>query len=145
MAERTEHWVLNHLIETCRDGERGFRFAAGHVTSPPVRELFAEAAAQRQRFAADLLPHAQRLGGDAPAEGTVPGALHRGWMTVMGALTQHDEKSILAEADRGDTAAANAYRDALEGFVHPTVRPLIEAQYGELIKMRDRIHELAKT
>jgi hypothetical protein len=34
MAARTERWTLNHLIQTCRDGERGFRYAANHATSP---------------------------------------------------------------------------------------------------------------
>jgi hypothetical protein len=31
MAERNERAVLNHLIEICRDAERGFRMAAVHV------------------------------------------------------------------------------------------------------------------
>jgi hypothetical protein len=31
MSERTERAVLNHLIETCRDAERGFTIAAHEV------------------------------------------------------------------------------------------------------------------
>ena len=34
MAERTEREVLHHLIEICRDGERGFHAAADHVAAP---------------------------------------------------------------------------------------------------------------
>ena len=31
MAGRTERSVLNHLIETCKDAERGFRHVATHT------------------------------------------------------------------------------------------------------------------
>ncbi len=31
MAHRTERAVFNHLIETCRDAERGFTIAAHEV------------------------------------------------------------------------------------------------------------------
>jgi len=57
---RTERGVLNHLIDTCRDGERGFRYAANHVENPAIKALFLDIAAQRGRFADDLTPHARR-------------------------------------------------------------------------------------
>ena len=60
MAERTERAALNHLIETCKDAERGFRHVATHAADPVVKGLFLDIAAQRARFAAALLPHAQR-------------------------------------------------------------------------------------
>ena len=31
MADRSERAVLNHLIETCKDAERGFRHVAEHA------------------------------------------------------------------------------------------------------------------
>jgi len=138
MAERTERWVLNHLIETCKDGERGFRYAANHVNDTSVKALFTEIASQRERFAADLLPHAQRLGGATESDGTTTGALHRGWMTIKDALTGYDE-AIIREAERGENAALAAYKDALEGMLPPTARDLIERQYAEIRKAHDRI------
>ena len=48
MPDRTERGTLNHLIETCRDGERGFRYAANHVVTADVKELFLEVAGQRE-------------------------------------------------------------------------------------------------
>ena len=58
MTDRSERAVLNHLIETCKDAERGFRHVAEHATDPAVKSLFLDIASQRARFAADLLPHA---------------------------------------------------------------------------------------
>jgi uncharacterized protein (TIGR02284 family) len=142
MAQKTERSVLNHLIETCRDGERGFRYAANHLTASPVKALFTEIATQRERFAADLLPHAQRLGGESESDGTATGALHRGWMTLKDALAGHDDQAIIREAVRGEDAAVAAYKDALDGMLPPSARDVIERQYAEVRQARDRIHDL---
>lgn len=128
MAQRMERGVLNHLIEICKDGERGFRAAAEHVKEPSLRALFTELATQRGQFAADLLPHAQRLGGDAASEGTSVGALHRGWMNLKGLVPGDHDHAIVSEAERGEHAAQRAYENALNGIIPPTVRETIERQ-----------------
>ena len=128
MAERPERTVLNHLIEICKDGERGFRAGAEHVKEPSLKSLFTELAAQRGQFAAVLLPHAQRLGGNAESDGTSVGALHRGWMNLKGLVPGHHDHTIITEAERGEQAAQRAYEDALNGMIPPTVRDTIEQQ-----------------
>ena len=70
MAQQTERGVLNHLIEICRDGEKGFQNAANHVTDARLRDLLTSMAAQRKAFAEELLPHAQRLGGVSDSDGS---------------------------------------------------------------------------
>jgi uncharacterized protein (TIGR02284 family) len=140
MTEQTERAVLNHLIETCRDGERGFLYATDYVKDTLLKAIFTEAASQRQRFAADLLRHAQRLGGANESDGTTTAALHRGWMTIKDTLTGHDPKAILREAERGEEAALAAYKDALEGMLPPEARDLIERQYEDVRQTYHRIH-----
>lgn len=130
MAERTELGVLNHLLETCRDGERGFRFAAEHATDPDVRDLFRTLADERNRFAEQLSPHVHRLGGQATTEGSTAGAVHRGWMQLMGAVSRHHDEVLLAEAERGERMAIGAYQEALQGMLPPTVSDLIERQHS---------------
>jgi uncharacterized protein (TIGR02284 family) len=132
MADRNERDVLNHLIETCKDGARGYRFAADHLKTPGTKSLFLEMASQRDRFAADLIPFAQRLGGHDAADGTMTGALHRRWMAVIDTLGHHDESRLIAEADRGEEAAETAYKDAIEGMLPPTARDLVEQQYNAI-------------
>jgi uncharacterized protein (TIGR02284 family) len=141
--DRTERRVLNHLIDTCHDGARGYLLAADHVTDPQLRQTFLEAADQRQRFADELLPHAQRLGGDHDSGGTVAGSLHRSWMMMKDAMTRYDQTGILAEAQRGELAAVVAYDDALHDIVPASAREVIEAQYTAILAMRDRIQSLA--
>ena len=139
MAQRTERMVLNHLIETCRDAERGFLSAASHVESPKMKAIFEQMASQRARIAADLAPHAQRLGGDAAAEGTTGAVLHRGWIDVKSRLRRHGDNAILDEVERGDGITLHAFQDALEGMLPPDTREVIERIYAELRKAHGEI------
>lgn len=138
MAERTERSVLNQLIESCKDGERGFRYAANHVNNATVKALFTEIASQRERFVADLLPHAHRLGGPTESNGTTAAALHRGWMTILDVLTA-DDAAIIREAERGENAAVATYENALEGMLPPTAQDLVERQCALIRHARNRI------
>lgn len=139
MAERTEREVLSHLIEVCRDGERGFLAAAEHVSAPGLKSIFTELAKERARFAADLVPHLQRLGGHAEEDGTSTGTLHRGLIGLKGLVPGHHDHTIVIEAARGEHAALGAYWDALNGMLPPTVIDLVEAQRDAMQKASDRI------
>jgi uncharacterized protein (TIGR02284 family) len=129
MALKSEREVLNHLIESCRDGERGFEAAAAHLIDPTLRSLFMQLAAERARCADELLPHARRLGGPAAAEGTAVAALHRKWIDVKCALTHEKDHAIVVEAARGDGATVSAFKDAIEGSLPPDTRDIVERQY----------------
>lgn len=142
MTDRSERAVLNHLIETCKDAERGFRHVAEHVTDPATKSLFLDIAAQRARFVADLVPHAQRLGGANEADGTAVGALHRTWIDLRSAIFRNDRVAVVHEAERGEHFSRGVYRDALESMLPPTARELVEAQYAELTKTAARLREL---
>jgi uncharacterized protein (TIGR02284 family) len=141
MAEQTEREVLHHLIEICKDGERGFRAAAEHVNAAALKSLFADLSAQRKQFAEELEPHLYRLGG-LPDGGTNAGALHRGWMVFRGFVPGRHDHAIVVEAERGEHAALNAYKDALNGMLPPTVTDLVEAQRDAIRDANERIHEV---
>jgi len=142
MTDRSERAVLNHLIETCKDAERGFRHVAEHATNPAVKSLFLDIASERARFAADLLPHAQRLGGAREAEGTTAGTLHRTWIDLRSALSNDDQDAIVHEAERGEHFSLGVYKEALNGMLPPTARDVVELQYEQLFKTGARLHKL---
>ena len=145
MSERTERGTLNHLIETCRDGERGFRYAANHVQTEEIKALFLEVAGERERFADELIPFAQRLGGDEEGEGTFAASLHRSWMGIRDAIAGHDEKTIVREVERGESAALAAYQDAVNGLLPPSARDLIERQSEAVRRSHGRVYALLAT
>ena len=142
MTDRSERAVLNHLIETCKDAERGFRHVAGHATDPALKSLFLDIASQRARFAADLTPHAQRLGGANAHDGTTGGALHRTWIDLRSAISRGDPVAAIHEAERGEHFSRGVYQHALDGMLPPTARELVEAQYAELNRTADRLRGL---
>lgn len=139
MAENSERDVLHNLIEICSDGSRGFQTAADHVNNPDLRALFVELADERRRFAADLTPHLQRMGGYAAIEGTSKGAVHRGWMTLMSLAPGNHDQALVVEAERGERAALTAYDNALAGFLPFAVDWLVEAQREAVRKAYERL------
>lgn len=142
MSGRTERDTLNTLIDTCRDGARGFQLAADHVSSRELKEFFADTALQRERFAAELLPYAQRLGGGQEADGTAVGTMHRGWMRLKDAMTSYDEGAVMVEAARGEAVAANTYAEAIMAWLPPDARPLVETQYQQVLAAQREIEDL---
>ena len=138
MAERTERHVLHHLIEICRDGERGYGAAADQVTAPSLKALFADLAAQRRQFADELAPHLYRLGG-LPDGGSSAGTFHRGWMLLRGLVPGHHDQAIVSEAARGEHVALEAYDEALNGMLPPTVTDLVEMQRNAIQAANHRI------
>ena len=139
MAERTELGVLNHLLETCRDGEHGFEFAARHAANQDVKDLFTTLADERRRFAAELAPHVHRLGGQANTDGTTGGTIHRGWMNLKSTVSNHHDNALMAEAERGERAALHAYEDALHGMLPPTATAVVERQHAGIREAYSRL------
>ena len=143
MADQTPRLVLNHLIETCRDSERGYRAAAALVEGPTLKAQLLEMADERARFATELLPHAQRLGGDEAHDGTRTAAVHRRWMDLKSRLSPHNDQVVFAEVLRGDEATLRTYQVALEEYLPPAARELIETQAKKVRDVHERLQGLA--
>ena len=138
MAERTEREVLHDLIEVCRDGERGYRAAADHVSDPLLKALFGELAAERRHFADELTPHLYRLGG-LPNDGSSAAMLHRSWMSIKGLVSGHHSHIVIAVAERGERVALDVYEEALHGMLPPTVTDIVESQREAIGQAAERI------
>jgi uncharacterized protein (TIGR02284 family) len=144
MAENDVISTLNTLIETCRDGEQGFRTAAENLEDPRVKSLFTDVARERAKFAEELKDQVERLGGRPEEGGSTAGAAHRGWMNVKAAVTGHDEKRIIAEAERGEDVAVATYRTALEQKLPPPVDSIVHRQYAHVKEAHDRVRALER-
>lgn len=132
MSERSARAVVNHLIESCRDGAHGFEHAAELVTDPALKALFADLARTHAGIAAELVPYAERLGGTAAADGTAVASLHRRWMDARSRMSGHDDRTVLAEAHRGDAVTMDAFKGALDGVLPSSVRDVVDQQYSKL-------------
>ena len=138
MADHDERWILNHLIEMCRDEEQLLRYAADHVEQASAKALFVELAADRARFANDLLPHAQRLGGGDAANSTTRGRLYRGWMALKDTVLGHSDKRVITDAERAEAFALARYEEALNKLLPPSARDVVEDQSSQIRRAHER-------
>jgi uncharacterized protein (TIGR02284 family) len=134
--------VLNDLLEVTKDGQKGFERAAAEVQEPAVKSLLTECAASCRSGAQELETEVRKLGGD-PDQGSMTGALHRGWVNVKSAVTGHDAKAVLNECERGEDYAKAKYSSALEtGDLPSDVRTLIMNQYQGVLSNHDRVKSM---
>lgn len=136
--------VLNGLVETCKDGEKGFRTAAEGITNGELATLFLNYAEQRASFAAELQAEVRRLGGDPETGGTAMGAVHRGWIDIKSAVAGKDEGAVITEAERGEDHAVHEYREALEKNLPTNVQTVVENQYIHVRDAHDHIRALER-
>lgn len=130
--------ILEDLIETCRDGQNGYRQAAEHIKNPGIRTWFNEQSIARSQFAGELEGHVQRLGkADPDRSGSISGALHRQWFDLKEKITGSDE-SVLAEVERGEDNAKHNYEDALKKNLPADVRSIVERQAQSVFAAHDR-------
>lgn len=144
MTSAAKRWVpaLNTLIETCKDSERGFQAAASALRNPDVKKLFQTYAQQRARFVVELQDEVRQLGGDPEDHGTLTGVLHRGLLSLKAVVTGRDEATILAECERGEVAARQAYRKVLRRKLPESLRALLEHHYAGIKEAYRRIRAL---
>jgi uncharacterized protein (TIGR02284 family) len=134
--------VLNDLIETCKDGQEGFQIASEGVKDSSLKSLFAQYSLQRAQFAGALQQEVNRLGGTPEKSGSVSGSLHRGWLNLKSAVTGKDDSAIIAECERGEDVARDAYQKALKENLPTDILLVVQEQFREVKQAHDRVRSL---
>lgn len=131
--------LLNGLIQTCKDGQEGFKQAAEGVNLSELKSAFYEFGQQRAQFVGELQTLVRELGGDPEKEGSFMGSIHRGWIDIKSAIMGNDEAAVLNEAERGEDIAKNNYEDALEKNLPANIHSVIQNQYHAVRDAHDRV------
>lgn len=134
--------TLNSLIETCKDGEKGFKEAAEGLKSPDIKARFLEYSRERAQMAAELQAEVRRLGGDPDTGGSMSGSVHRGWIDLKAAITGRDDHAIVSEAERGEDVAKAAYESALIGALPASAQTLVQQQAAKVRRVHDAVRDL---
>ena len=132
--------AVNDLLQVLQAGREGFSKAAASVKDPNLRALFSHYASERARMAEELV-------GFTPADpeekkSTISGAMHRGWIELKSALTSGDDHAILAECERGEDHADEAFNNALEQDLPSDVRQKVESQATRVLEAHNKVREL---
>jgi uncharacterized protein (TIGR02284 family) len=134
--------ILNNLIETCKDGQEGFKTCAEDIKNPELKALFTKHAEECAHAAGELQTEVIALGGTPEDSTSVSGDLHRRWVDVKSIFTGKDEEAVLNEAERGEDVALKAYKEALAEPLPANVYAIIERQFHGVQRNHDQIKAL---
>ena len=133
--------ILNNLVETCKDGQESFRIAAESIHNSEFRRLFNIFSQQRAQFDSELQAEIHRLGGTVN-KAAKTGPSQRAWRNLKKPM--RDEAAIIAECQREEEAAVNAYQEALKADLPLDVQYVIKRQYMDIKDAYDRIRILQR-
>jgi uncharacterized protein (TIGR02284 family) len=134
--------VLKDLVETCFDGEYGFRTCADQAKRQDIKSVLMQRAEDCRRGARELSDKIHELGGKVSEGGTAMGAVERGWVAVRTTLTTYDDKAVLEECERGEDNAKARYRKALQKPLPADVKLIVERQMQGVERNHDQIKML---
>ena len=137
--------VLNDLVAINNDRIAGYQKALEETkeTDNDLKILFTSMIDESRKLRLNLASEVQTLGGESDRGTTASGKLYRAWMDVKAVFTGHDRHTVLANCERGEDAAQNAYKDALnENNVPAYIRTMLEEQKQELRASHDKIKAL---
>ena len=136
--------TLNKLIETCLNGQEGFRQAAEAVTDDEdLKGFLFSASLQRSKFAGELQNEVIALGEPDPTHtNSATSKVHRGWLNLKTALTGNDNHAILAECERGEDSAVAEYRKALNSEMPAPLSEIVSRQFQEVLATHNSVRGL---
>jgi uncharacterized protein (TIGR02284 family) len=134
--------TLNELIETSKDGEKGFALAAKDTREAELGGVFKQSEESCRAAAVELQGQVRLLGGNAEEAGSIKAAAHRSWISIKSALSSRDDQAILEECERGEDYAKARYADALKLDLPEPARSVVERQYQGVITNHDRVRDL---
>lgn len=139
--------VLNDLIETCIDGEEGFRNCADSIGDSEMKSFFAARAKTCRVAATQLQDLVVSLGGRVESSGSMAETMHRRWLDIKSLITGKSDEAIIDECERGEDVAVRRYREALDEDLPEHIRMIVQRQYEGVLKnhdevraLRDRVH-----
>jgi uncharacterized protein (TIGR02284 family) len=142
MNENNAINVLEDLIETCKDGQKGYQEAASHAKRSDLKTYFNEQSLERSRFAGELEAELIRLGRpDKKVTGSVGGSLHRAWIDTKVALGAGDH-SILESVEAGEDDARKNYEKASTSDLPENIAQIVRRQAASVQRAHNRVKTL---
>ena len=137
--------AAKELVETLKDGERGFADAAEKLRDsnhPEWSTALTGLSEQRASFRREIVELGHEYGDDVDESGSAAAALHRGWISLKDALTGDDAGSVLKAAETGEDHAVSEYEKALELDLSSGFRDVVTRQHASVLAARDEVKAL---
>ncbi len=137
--------AAKELVETLKDGERGYATAADKLRDSDRSEWAAtmqRLSEQRAGFCREIVDLGHDYGDDVDESGSVAASLHRGWLSLKDAVTGDDAGSVLKAAETGEDHAVSEYEDALKMDLSSGFRDVVVRQQAAVVAARDEVKAL---
>lgn len=135
--------ILQGLLRLSRDSVEGYLTALRDIADDGIAKELERFRAQRAKMVDELAQRIRDLRGAPDPRPTVAGAAHRAWIDARAGGEANPSQTILAEIERGEDLAVDAFRQALkEHDIDATTRRLIEAHYELVQTAHDRVKQL---
>ena len=134
--------TLNTLIETSRDGEKGFTACADDAKDAALRAYFIVCATRCRKSVPPLEELVTRHGGTPEQLGSILGSVNRTWLNLRAAISSNSDLAVLEECERAEDVALRAYRQALEQELPVDVRAVVRLQLEGTQENHDRVRAM---
>ncbi|MEM9833392.1 MAG: PA2169 family four-helix-bundle protein [Bacteroidota bacterium] len=138
---------IHQLIQTTREGEKGYKEASENVQSEDLKTILYRLSQQRALFRGELEEILHKDYRDAAeVQDSVAAKAHRAWIDLRSELSRNDE-AILAECERGEQHAIEEYTKVLDGRFPEYIEEIIQQQLklirGSLSQIQEFKYESA--
>jgi uncharacterized protein (TIGR02284 family) len=134
--------MLMDLIETCREGERGFALATCDNCEPSVADALKEGEEWCHSAALELQEQMLCLGARTGESRPATAPVYRGWVNFKAVPVARGTKLILEECERGGDYVHSRYSAAMDFELPESVRTIVVRQYQRLIAIQGRLRLL---
>lgn len=139
---------LNDLVKINNDRIMGYEKAVEDTEDSQLNPLFRQMIVQSQNFRSQLADHIVRIDGKAVTDATstdTSSKIHRAWIDIKAAFTGKDTETVLSSVEFGESAAIEAYEDAIaENHIPAHIKEQLQSQLSELKSALDKIKALHK-
>jgi uncharacterized protein (TIGR02284 family) len=145
MDEKNALSVVEDLIETCKDGQKGYQDGASHAKRSDLKTYFNQQSLERANFAGELEAILIQLGKpDKKVSGSVAASIHRAWIDTKVSLGAGDQ-SILESVEAGEDNAKEAYQKAITKDLPENIAQIVRRQASSVQRAHDKVKSLRDT
>jgi len=134
--------VLNDLLHIINDRLEGFEKVEGKVweKNHKLQDQYEHITSQSKIMKNEIINRITNLGGNANDSASLSGSFHRAWIDIKNSfIVGHLEESTLQNVLYGETAAIQAYQEALDS--NDLDKDSADIVTEQLKKIKDSCHE----
>lgn len=133
---------LNDLIEVLNDGVSFYEDASKETDNPGYRQLFSRMASTKRSIAADLKAQVALHGETPTDDGTMAGALRKGYTELRAKMSKHPDEQYINSLEETEDRILQAFQDALTSSDRAEVRQIAQNYLPDVRRMHDEMRTL---